>query len=58
MPATKTAGIQLATMITLQEKVCVNASYQDSRKTAGNNDYCVREGMQEGQLLRQPDENK
>jgi hypothetical protein len=39
-------------MITLQEKVCVNVSYQDSLMAAGKNDYyarkkCVKVGYQD-----------
>ncbi len=47
--------INLAEMITLQERVCVNVSYKDSLMTAGRNDYLARKGMREGQQSRQPD---
>jgi hypothetical protein len=44
-------------MISLQEKVCVNVSYQDSLMTAGRNDYFIGKGVRNCQLSRQPDDS-
>jgi hypothetical protein len=44
-------------MISLQEKVSVNVSYQDSLMTAGRNDYFIGKGVCKCQLSRQPDDS-
>jgi hypothetical protein len=44
-------------MITLQEKVCVKVSYQDSLMTAGRNDYFTGKDVCKCQLSRQPDDS-
>jgi hypothetical protein len=35
----------MAEIITLQEKLCVNVSYQGSLMTVGKNDYFLRKGV-------------
>jgi hypothetical protein len=44
-------------MITLQEKVCVKVSHQDSLMTVGRNDYFIGKGVCKGQLSRSPDDS-